>query len=71
MTAAPPRRRPGPLLAADDGAIALFLSIAALSFLASLILVASVAAGRGAIEWRERLVGSATVVVRAAGLESP
>jgi cell division transport system permease protein len=72
MTAAPPRRRPGPLLAPGaGGAVPSFLTFAALSLAASLIVVASLAAGRGALDLRDRLVGSATVVVRAAGLESP
>jgi cell division transport system permease protein len=72
MTDAALRRRPGPLLAPrGGGAISVFLTIAALSFAASLIIAVALSAGRGALDWRERLVGSATVVVRAAGLESP
>jgi cell division transport system permease protein len=72
MTVAQPRGRPGPVLAPRAGrTVAPVLIVAALSFAASLILIATLAAGRGALELRERLVGSATVVVRAAGLESP
>jgi cell division transport system permease protein len=72
MTADAPRLRLGPLLAPNAGnAVSSFLFIAALSLVASLIVIACVAAGRGVLDWRERLVGSATVVIRAAGLESP
>jgi cell division transport system permease protein len=72
MTVAPPLGRPGPLLAPGAGwTVAPYLTVVALSFAASLVLIATLAAGRGAVDLRERLVGSATVVVRAAGLESP
>lgn len=71
VTGAGTRRRPGPLLAPGGGRRALFPAIAGLSLVASLLIVGAVAAGRGAEDWRGRLAGSATVVVRAAGLESP
>jgi cell division transport system permease protein len=72
MTADAPGARLGPLLAPSAGNAALsFLAIATLSLVASLIVIAGLAAGRGALDWRDRLVGSATVVVRARGLESP
>ena len=72
MTVPPTHRRPGPLLAPNAGAGRFsFLATVALSFVASLIVIAGVAAGGGAPDWRGRLIGSATVVVAAAGLESP
>ncbi len=72
MTGAPIGRRAAPLLAPDAGAHrSFFLAIAALSFAASLIVITGVAVVGGAADWRGRLTGSATVVLAAAGLESP
>lgn len=64
-------RRPGPLLArgARRGG-SLFAVMVVLSVAASLMLIGVAAAGRAGEAWRGRLVGSATVVVRATGLES-
>lgn len=45
--------------------------IAVLAFLASLAAVGALASSRAADGWRRELAGSATVVVRASGLESP
>ncbi len=75
MTGAPIGRRAAPLLAPDADAhrsifLAFFLAMATFSFVASLIVIAGVAALGGAAEWRGRLAGSTTAVVAAAGLES-
>jgi cell division transport system permease protein len=65
------RWRPAPLLPRQDGRQAsLLFVIAVLSFLACLAAIGAVAAGRAAEGWKQQLVGSATVVVRAQGLES-
>ncbi|HZK98673.1 MAG TPA: ABC transporter permease [Caulobacteraceae bacterium] len=63
---------PAALLPRPDGRqFSLFFVIAVLSFLACLAAIGALAAGRAADGWRQQLVGSATVVVRAQGLESP
>jgi cell division transport system permease protein len=49
----------------------LFFVIAVLSFLACLSAIAGLAAERAAEGWRDQLIGSATVLVRTAGLETP
>ena len=71
-TASAKLRPPGPLLARGaQRARWVFAAMIVLSLVASLILIGAVASGRAAEAWRGRLTGSATVVVRAAGLESP
>jgi|GEM_PF-6158316 len=66
------RYRPAPLLAPGaERTGSLFAAMVAVSLVASLMVIGAVAAGRAAEDWGGRLGGSATVVVRAAGLESP
>jgi len=63
---------PAALLPKQDGRqTSLFFVIAVLSFLACLAAIGALAAGRAAEGWKQQLIGSATVVVRAQGLESP
>ncbi|HWA60350.1 MAG TPA: ABC transporter permease [Caulobacteraceae bacterium] len=62
---------PAPLLPREDGRQAsLLFVLTALCFLACLAVVAALAAGRAAEGWRDQLIGSATVVVRASPTES-
>ena len=66
------RRRPGALLPPTGGRGAVTASaIGAIAFAAGLAAIGGLAAGRAADSWRARLDGSATVAVRAFGLESP
>lgn len=75
MTSSPfdPRRwKPAPLLPreeARDGA--LVFVVAVLCFIACLTVVTALAANRAATGWRSQLVGSATVLVRPKGDETP
>nr|MDQ2859760.1 hypothetical protein [Pseudomonadota bacterium] len=73
MTSAPASARrglPGSLLARGAQRTGWgFVAIIVLSVVASLILIGAVAARQAAEAWRGRLTGSATVVVRAGGLE--
>jgi cell division transport system permease protein len=63
---------PAPLLPRPDGRDwALLFVVAALSFLAGLAAVGALAGGRAAQGWRTELVGSATVIVRAQGADTP
>jgi cell division transport system permease protein len=63
---------PAPLLPRQDGRdYALLFVVAALSFLAGLAAVGALAGERAAQGWRTELVGSATVVVRAQGTDTP
>ncbi|HVN00970.1 MAG TPA: ABC transporter permease [Caulobacteraceae bacterium] len=63
---------PAPLLPREDGRDwALLFVVAALSFLASLAAMGALAGERAAVGWRTELVGSATVVVRAQGTDTP
>jgi len=63
---------PAPLLPRQDGRdLALLFVVAALSLLAGLAAVGALAGHRAAEGWRTELVGSATVVVRPQGTESP
>ncbi|HEY5072020.1 MAG TPA: ABC transporter permease [Caulobacteraceae bacterium] len=63
--------RPKSLLPKEDGAQAtLLFVIAVLAFLASLAAIGAIASERAAEGWRDQLIGSATVLVRASGLES-
>jgi cell division transport system permease protein len=63
---------PAPLLPRGDGRDwTLLFVVAALSFLAGLAAVAGLAGERAAEGWRTELAGSATVIVRAQGTESP
>ncbi len=65
------RWRPAPLLPPrDEGGRLLGFVIALLCFLAGLAAVGVLASHRAAEGWRSDLIGSATVVVRPAGLES-
>src|SRR5204863_413532 len=62
---------PAPLLPHEDGRqISLLFVIAVLSFLAGLSAIGGLAADRASRTWREELIGSATVIVRASGLET-
>lgn len=62
---------PAPLLPREDGRqFALLFVVAVLSFLACLAAIGGLAADRAAHGWREELTGSATVIVRASGLET-
>lgn len=66
------RWRPASLLPRDDGRdLALLFVVAALSFLAGLAAVAALAGGRAAEGWRTELIGSATIIVRAQGSDTP
>jgi cell division transport system permease protein len=68
----PARWWPAPLLPRGDGRDwALLFVVAALSFLAGLAAVGALAGERAAQGWRSELTGSATVIVRAQGTESP
>jgi cell division transport system permease protein len=63
---------PAPLLPREDGRdLALLFVVAALSLLAGLAAISALAGHRAAEGWRTELVGSATVIVRAQGAESP
>jgi len=63
---------PAPLLPRQDGRdLALLFVVAALSFLAGLSVMGALAGARAAQGWRTELVGSATVVVRAQGADTP
>jgi cell division transport system permease protein len=65
------RWKPGPLLAKPDVRdFALTFVIAVLVFLASITCLGALAANRAAHGWTSQLQGSATVVVRATGIES-
>jgi cell division transport system permease protein len=62
---------PAPLLPRGDGRDwALLFVVAALSFLAGLAAVGGLAGQRAAAGWRTELVGSATVIVHAQGVDS-
>ncbi|HUZ13360.1 MAG TPA: ABC transporter permease [Caulobacteraceae bacterium] len=68
----PARWWPAPLLPRSDGRdLALFFVVAALSLLAGCAAVAGLVGERAAKGWRAELSGSATIVVRAQGAESP
>jgi cell division transport system permease protein len=68
----PNRWWPAPLLPPSDGRdLALLFVVAALSFLAGLAGIAGLAGERAAEGWRSELAGSATIVVRAQGEETP
>jgi len=63
---------PAPLLPRADGRdLALLFIVASLSFLAGLAAIAGLAGQRAAEGWRTELAGSATVIVRAEGTETP
>jgi cell division transport system permease protein len=63
---------PAPLLPRQDGRDwALLFVVAALSFLAGLAAVGALAGSRATEGWRTELIGSATVVVRAEGSDTP
>jgi cell division transport system permease protein len=63
---------PAPLLPRQDGRdLALLFVVAALSLLAGLAAVGALAGHRAAEGWRSELTGSATVIVRAQGTETP
>jgi cell division transport system permease protein len=65
------RWKPGPLLPKGDARdFALTFVIAVLVFLASITCLGALAANRAAHGWTAQLQGSATVVVRATGIES-
>lgn len=62
---------PGALLPREDGTQrALLFVIAVLAFLACLAAIGAIASERAAEGWKDQLIGSATVLVRASGLES-
>jgi cell division transport system permease protein len=62
---------PRSLLPKEDGTQgALLFVIAVLAFLACLSAIGAIASERAAEGWRDQLIGSATVLVRASGLES-
>ena len=64
--------QPAQLLPNGDGRDwALLFVVAALSFLAGLAAMGALAGERAAVGWRTELVGAATVVVRAQGVETP
>jgi len=68
----PQRWWPAPLLPRGDGRDwTLLFVVAALSFLAGLAAVGALAGERAAAGWRSELTGSATVVVRAQGADTP
>lgn len=63
---------PAPLLPRrDGGAASLFFVVAVLSFLASLSAIGGLAAQRAAEGWKDQLIGSATVIVRASATDTP
>jgi len=65
------RWQPGPLLPRSDVRdFALVFVVAVLVFLASITCLGALAANRAAHGWTSQLKGSATVVVRASGIES-
>jgi len=71
-TAPTVRRRPAPLLPPGDAQdAALMFVITVLCFLACLSVVAALGADRAAGGWRGALAGSATVIVRPKGDETP
>ncbi len=66
------RWRPGPLLPKrDERDFALTFVVAVLCLLACLTALTAIAADRGARGWSRQLTGSATIVVRPKGAESP
>lgn len=68
----PDQWRPAPLLPRTDGRdLALLFVVAALSLLAGLAAVGALAGARAAEGWRTELIGSATVIVRAQGVDTP
>jgi cell division transport system permease protein len=68
----PNRWWPAPLLPPSDGRdLALLFVVAALSFMAGLAGIAGLAGERAAEGWRSELAGSATIIVRAQGEETP
>jgi len=68
----PDRWRPASLLPRADGRdVALLFVVAALSFLAGLAAVGALAGDRAARGWRTELIGSATIIVRAQGADTP
>jgi cell division transport system permease protein len=68
----PARWWPAPLLPRGDGRDwSLLFVVAALSFLAGLAAVGALAGERAAAGWRSELTGSATVIVRAQGTDTP
>ena len=68
----PKRWKPAPLLPRKDPRDgALVFVVAVLCFLACLTALGALAANRAAHDWTSQLTGSATVVVRALGAESP
>ena len=68
----PKRWKPAPLLPRKDPRDgALVFVVAVLCFLACLTALGALAANRAAHGWTSQLTGSATVVVRALGAESP
>ncbi len=71
MSFEPARWWPGSLLPKEDGTQgALLFVIAVLAFLACLSAIGAIASERAAEGWKDQLIGSATVLVRASGLES-
>ena len=67
-----PARKPAPLLPGGDVRDgSLVFVVAVLCFLACLTAIAALAANRAAEGWRSQLSGSATVIVRAKGDETP
>jgi cell division transport system permease protein len=68
----PDRWWPAPLLPRGDGrGWSLLFVVAALSFLAGLAAVGALAGERAAAGWRSELTGSATVIVRPQGADTP
>ncbi|MBV9996802.1 MAG: ABC transporter permease [Caulobacteraceae bacterium] len=68
----PKRWWPAPLLPLGDARdLTLLFVVAALSFLAGLAAIAALASERAAVGWRSELAGSATIIVRAQGAETP
>jgi cell division transport system permease protein len=68
----PTRWRPASLLPPEDGRDwALLFVVAALSLLAGLAAMTALAGGRAAEGWRTELIGSATIIVRAQGGDTP
>jgi cell division transport system permease protein len=66
------RWQPAPLLPRQDGRdLALLFVVAALSFLAGLAAIGALTGARAAQGWRTELTGSATIVVRAQGSDTP
>jgi cell division transport system permease protein len=63
---------PAPLLPKADGRqLSLVFVVAVLSFLGSLAAIGGLAADRAAHGWKDQLIGSATVLVRAGVMETP